>query len=345
MCGIAAILNYGLGPATDPSDMLRMREAMVVRGPDGAGYWTSRDGRVQMAHRRLAILELSEAGAQPMQSQDGSLVVSFNGEIYNHPELRAGLEREGVRFRTRSDTEVLLHLYASRGCAMVSLLRGMYAFGLWDSRRGQLLLGRDPFGIKPLYYSDNSRTFRAASQVKALLAGGGIDVRPEPAGHAGFFLWGHVPSPFTLYRGIRSLPAGTILWVNREGARNQQTFCTARSLLAEAEVSSKAETNGTSCGSTSQARAHSAQSPREQILREAITDTVRHHRVADVPIAIFLSAGLDSGTLAALAAEQGAAVETITLGFEEFRGTTQDETVLAERVARNIVMVIGSFWF
>ena len=162
-----------------------------------------------LAHRRLSIIDLSEAGAQPMGTPDQSLWVVFNGEIYNYRELRHGLESQGHRFQSQSDTEVLLHLYREYGAGMMARLRGMYAFAIWDNVRKSLLLSRDPFGIKPLYYADDGQTLRFASQVKALLAGGAVDTRPQPAGHAGFFLWGYVPEPYTLFQGIRALPAGS----------------------------------------------------------------------------------------------------------------------------------------
>ena len=156
---------------------------MAARGPDGKGEWVSDDGRVGFGHRRLSIIDLSDAGAQPMASADGTLVVTFNGEIYNYRELRRGLEAKGHVFRSQSDTEVLLHLYAEKGEAMVHELRGMFAFAIWDAERRALFLARDPYGIKPLYYADDGWTFRFASQVKALLAGGAVSRDPEPAGH------------------------------------------------------------------------------------------------------------------------------------------------------------------
>ena len=214
MCGIAAIFNYRTGQPVDHAELIAVRDHMSARGPDGAGEWYSADQRVGLGHRRLSIIDLSPTGAQPMANTDGTLVVTFNGEIYNYRELRSQLEQQGCRFRSASDTEVLLHLYEREGREMVHKLRGMYAFALWDSRKQGLFLARDPFGIKPLYCADDGKTLRIASQVKALLAGGGVDTSPEPAGHVGFFLWGHVPSPYTLYRGIRGLTAGTTLWVD-----------------------------------------------------------------------------------------------------------------------------------
>src|SRR6185312_6018990 len=220
MCGIAGLYAYlDVAPTVDRAELSRMNARMAPRGPDGSGDWFSADGRVGFTHRRLAIIDLSERGAQPMHSADGTLTITFNGEIYNYKELKAGLEAKGYRFRSDSDTEVLLQLYADRGPSMVEALRGMFAFGLWDSRKRQLLLARDPLGIKPLYYADDGWTLRFASQVKALLAGGKVSRDPEPAGWAGFCLFGSVPEPFTTYQEIRALPAGAILWVDSVGTR------------------------------------------------------------------------------------------------------------------------------
>ena len=198
MCGIAAIFNYRTGEPIDRAELLRIRDAMSLRGPDGCGDWVSPDARIGLGHRRLSIIDLSESGAQPMKSADGRLVIIFNGEIYNYRDLRSQLEQKGYHFQSTSDTEVLLHLYDAEGESMVSKLRGMYAFAIWDDRNKGLFIARDPFGIKPLYLADDGKTLRVASQVKALLAGGRVDTSPEPAGHVGFFLWGHVPSPYTL---------------------------------------------------------------------------------------------------------------------------------------------------
>ncbi|UCF51142.1 MAG: hypothetical protein JSV48_16600, partial [Bradyrhizobium sp.] len=208
MCGINGAFAYRAdAPPINRAELLRVRDAMTARGPDAAGLWVSDDGRAGFGHRRLAIIDLSEGGAQPMLDPDTGNWICFNGEIYNHQALRACLNRNGVVTRTQSDTEVLLKLYAQRGEDMFADLRGMYAFALWDARRREMLLARDPFGIKPLYIADDGATLRFASQVKPLLRAS-IDHRPEPAGHAGFLMWGSVPEPYTLYRGIRSLPPG-----------------------------------------------------------------------------------------------------------------------------------------
>ncbi len=251
MCGIAALFAYhGDAPKVERDELIAIRDQMVSRGPDGAGEWLSPDGRVGLGHRRLSIIDLSPSGAQPMFNADRSLAIVFNGEIYNYAELRSELSGQGppvdgpegfrsYSFRSNSDTEVLLHLYAEKGEAMVHELRGMYAFAIWDAEKRGMFLARDPFGIKPLYYSDDGRTLRLASQVKALRAGGRIDLAPEPAGHVGFFLWGHLPDPYTLFKNIRSLPAGSTMWVDRSGPKSPRTFCNISAILTEAEERSE----------------------------------------------------------------------------------------------------------
>src|SRR5262249_19618863 len=163
------------------------------------GEWISPDERIGLGHRRLSIIDLSDRAAQPMQSADGKYVIVFNGEIYNYAALRTELEAKGRVFRSGSDTESLLQLNSTMGTAMGPRLRGMFAFAIWDLNRQGMLLARDPYGIKPLYYSDHSGTVRFASQVKALIAGGRISTSANPAGWVGFFLFGSVPEPFTIY--------------------------------------------------------------------------------------------------------------------------------------------------
>lgn len=329
MCGIAGIFSYdSLAARVDGQELARTREAMVARGPDGFGQWISTDRRVGLAHRRLAIIDLGDTGAQPMSSADGCLHITFNGEIYNYRELRGGLERKGFRFRSTSDTEVLLHLFADRGEAMLEVLRGMFAFAIWDERRNGLFLARDPFGIKPLYYADDGNTLRFASQVKALIAGGRVDSSPDPAGQAGFYLWGHVPEPFTMHRGVRALPAGAAMWVGGDGRRKLTQGMSIPDIYERAEMA----------GAKRERRVD-----REE-LRRLLLDSVRHHLIADVPVGVFLSAGLDSTTLAALAAELEGHLYTVTLGFREFQGTENDETILAEAVARQLGTDHKTIW-
>jgi asparagine synthase (glutamine-hydrolysing) len=317
MCGLNGIFAYHTAAGRPAeTELLATRDAMRSRGPDGAGKWWSADRRCGLAHRRLSILDLSDRASQPMISEDGGLAVVFNGEIYNYPELRAELEAEGARFRTTSDTEALLHLYARDGAEMVRRLRGMYAFAIWDGQRHGLLLARDPYGIKPLYTANDGWTFRFASQVKALLAGGCVSRDPEPAGHVGFYLLGSVPEPFTTYRDIRALPAGHSQWIDAAGPREPKSFANLATILA----------------AESQVRAPVADFA--DLVRTAISDSLRVHLLADVEVGAFLSAGVDSGALLGLMREAGQRkIRAITLAFEEFRGTDEDEAPLAARVA------------
>lgn len=334
MCGIAAIFAYHPdAPPVDRQELRAIRDRMAARGPDGMGEWYSADGRTGLAHRRLSVIDLSESGAQPMTDPETGNVIVFNGEIYNYRELRSDLEAQGYRFRSTSDTEVLLHLYTAKGQDMVHDLRGMYAFAIYNpgskktvhrkpytvnQSRPDLFVVRDPYGIKPLYIADDGKTLRIASQVKALLAGGKIPQAIEPAGHAGFFLWGHVPEPFTLYKNIRAFQPGTTLWIDSQGIREQKEFCSIPEEIARASNFAK----------------EIAPAEVRKMLGDTLRDTVRAHLVADVPVGVFLSAGIDSTTIAALAAEVGAELRTVTLGFEEYRGTRDDEVPLAEQVAR-----------
>jgi asparagine synthase (glutamine-hydrolysing) len=317
MCGVNGIFAYHpAANAPGEVELLATRDAMRARGPDGSGLWWSSDRRCGLGHRRLSILDLSDRASQPMASADGKLVITFNGEIYNYNALRVELEAAGASFRTTSDTEALLHLYARQGVAMVHRLRGMFAFAIWDEMRRELFLARDPYGIKPLYTANDGWTFRFASQVKALLAGGRISHDAEPAGIAGFHLFGSVPEPFTLYRDIRALPAGHTQRVDAAGPREPVPFTKLAAILAEGAAHPAAI----------------AELPER--LRWAALDSVRAHLLADVEVGIFLSAGVDSGALLGLARDAGQhSTRTITLGFEEFCGTAEDEAPLAAQVA------------
>lgn len=311
MCGIAGIFAYAPdAPKVRRGELVAIRDAMAVRGPDGTGEWFSDDGRVGFGHRRLSIIDLRSIADQPMRLAGTGIHIVFNGEIYNYRALRDELIAEGAVFATESDTEVILHLYARRGPEKtVAAMRGMFAFAIFDPDKGGMFFARDPFGIKPLYLADDGRTIRFASQVKALLAADAPDTTPNPAGHAGFFVWGHVPDPHTLYRGIVALPAGTSLWVDARGQSQQKPYFD----LVEA-LRGTGEPND---------------------LRSAVVDTLAHHMIADVKVGVFLSAGIDSTVLAGIAAETIAGrLDTVTLGFDAYRGTENDETVLAEAFAK-----------
>ena len=313
MCGIAAIFAYRTNaPGVMVDELEKINQAMIRRGPDGGGYWISDDGRIGLAHRRLAIIDLEPRANQPLVV-DQRYWITFNGEIYNYRALRTVLMDKGVVFTTESDTEVLLRLYECEGAEMVHKLRGMFALVIWDSVERQLFLARDAFGVKPLYFSDDGATVRAASTVKALRAGGHAgDGGPDPAGHVGFFLFGSVPEPHTLYADIEALPAGHTLTIGANGRHRLVKYFSPRDILT-------APRDGTV----------------RVDLRHQLLDSVQHHLVADVPVGVFLSAGLDSASITALASEsQQGDLRTFTLGFEEFSNSKCDEVPLAELIAK-----------
>lgn len=290
---------------------------MFRRGPDGEGIWAAEG--VALGHRRLAIIDLDSRAAQPMHSDCGRYVIVFNGEIYNHAALRADLEATGSVFRTSSDTEVLLALFAAKGTAMLPLLRGMFAFVIWDKEARSALAARDPYGIKPLYLAQTTNGVVLGSQVKALLATGLISAEPDPIGQAGFWLLGSVPEPHTWFRQISSVPAGHCLWVENGKVR-------ATSRWADiGEAWRLAPTSGP----------HDLQACREGV-RLALRASVAAHLVSDVPVGVFLSGGIDSGALAGLMVEAGAqSLQGVTLRYEEFAGTHNDEAPVAMELARH----------
>jgi asparagine synthase (glutamine-hydrolysing) len=318
MCGINGIFAYGAdAPPIDRDELIASRECMRSRGPDAGDQWISDDERVGLGHRRLAIIDLSPAGAQPMRR--GENVIIFNGEIYNYQELRARLESQGRTFTSHSDTEVMLALYEEAGEAMLGELRGMFTIVLWDGRRRRMLLARDPYGIKPLYYADDGRTIRIASQVKALIQGGHVDRRFDPAAAAGFLLRGTVPEPFTMYRAIRALPAGSYAYVDANGMSEPVQYFSIASTLRDGV----------------DAHLDVSDSRRQELVHDAVLESVRYHLVADVPVGAFLSAGIDSSAVVALARESGATdLQTMTMRFAEYRGRDNDEAPLASEVAR-----------
>jgi asparagine synthase (glutamine-hydrolysing) len=272
-----------------------MNERLVHRGPDSDGLF--HDGGVALAMRRLSIIDL-EGGDQPISNEDGSVTVVQNGEIYNYRELREELERRGHRFATHSDTEVLVHLYEEHGDGFVERLRGMFAIALWDARERRLLLARDRFGIKPLYYRLHDGTLSFASELKAMLAQPGFSREIDPRAVAAYLAFNSIPAPLTIFAEARKLPVGTLaVW--RDGELSQTRYARPQPVAAN------------------QVRRHPVGALAEE-LRETLRDSVRAHLVADVPVGVLLSGGVDSAGLVALAAgEQADPVKTFSVGFEE----------------------------
>lgn len=322
MCGIIGAFAFSPG-AREPvhSEVAGGRDAMASRGPDGSAIWASSEGRACFGHRRLAIIDLAARSDQPMTSADGRFTIVFNGEIYNYRELRSRLQKDhGALFRTNGDTEVLLALYAEHGPSMLEHLRGMFAFAIHDAKKDEVFAARDPFGIKPFYYAVENGTFYFASQVRALETFGAVSRELDPAGTVGFFLLGSVPEPFTIRRSVRALPAGHHISV-RAGQSQPQ-------LVAYARMADLMEREGSAPAST--AREASFE------FAQHVRASVEAHLVADVPVGLFLSAGIDSGALAGLMRDCGQnRITAITMSFEELRGTDRDETPMSRLVARH----------
>ncbi|AMN43753.1 asparagine synthase (glutamine-hydrolyzing) [Rhodoplanes sp. Z2-YC6860] len=316
MCGIAGAVRVDWNAAAiDQDTVVRLSDRQWRRGPDGAGLWVAEDKRIALAHRRLAIIDVGASGAQPMSDASGRWRISFNGEIYNYRELRSELQRLGLEFRTNSDTEVIINAVSAWGEAAFPKLRGMFALALWDSKARELWLARDSYGIKPLYVAHHRGAVWFASSARALANVVLPDAKRDAAALVGFYLWGHVPEPFSWWSGIEMFPPGRVQRIAvDQGAASPRSFQQIEDLFI----------------------AHPVQPLQQGELRQLLLDSVHHHLVADVPVGIFLSAGIDSNVIAALAAELGTQLRTVTLAFSEYAGTANDEAVLAELAAKDL---------
>jgi asparagine synthase (glutamine-hydrolysing) len=286
MCGIGGYFaGHGATGPADPERLLAsMQRALAHRGPDGQGTWLDPRRAAGLAHVRLAILDTSTAGAQPMHSEDGRFVISFNGEIFNFRALRESLRGQGCAFRSGSDTEVLLALLAREGPAGLARLRGMFALAWWDVHAGRGLLARDGFGIKPLYYAQTPGGLVFASELRALIAGKAVPMTLDAGAVAGYFASGSVPEPATLLQGIRMLPPGHYLAWSGSGAEVKPFWEIAFPPPSPADIVGAAA-----------------------LARNALEESVAAHLVSDVPVGLFLSGGIDSTALLALAHAGGRA--------------------------------------
>jgi len=313
MCGICGIFDLDARPANEEL-VRRMAGTLAHRGPDNDGFYDS--ATCHLGHRRLRIIDLSPLGHQPMTNEDGSLWVAFNGEIYNYRELRPELVRRGHHFRSQSDTEVLLHLYEDQGDAFLRELNGMFALALWDAHRQRLLLARDRFGKKPLYFWSDGRRLLFGSELKALLAEAQVPRELDLGALSDYLSFGYIPCPATIFRGIYKLPPASWLAVERDPSgdglrltgpeRYWNLHYQPDFALTEEECAAR--------------------------IRELVRDAVRIRMYSDVPLGAFLSGGLDSSTVVAAMAEVSERpVETFSIGFDE---SSFDELRYAEMVAK-----------
>lgn len=318
MCGIVGALHFKSSPTeVDAATLSRMRDTMVHRGPDGAGIWLSQDRRVGLGHRRLSIIDLSDQARQPMCALDGSLQITYNGEIYNHADLRRELIELGHYEWTtdHSDTEVILRAYLQWGHECLHRFKGMFAFGLWDDRRRELWLVRDRLGVKPLYYALRGDQLLFASEIKALLEHPDQKARLDEDALFHFLSFLASPGPETLFKGIRKLACGHWLIVREDGTVREQRYWDA----AEAALQLPAM----------------AQDEAAALVLEELRRAVQRRKVADVPVGVFLSGGLDSSCNAALFAEEDpGGVRTYNVAYAGDPESYKNEHTYAREVAR-----------
>jgi asparagine synthase (glutamine-hydrolysing) len=303
MCGIVGVLRFD-GKPVDEEHLRAMRDTMYHRGPDGGGCYVN--GAVGLGHRRLSIVDLTDAGHQPMTNEDGTVWLVFNGEIYNYVELRAELLARGHRFSSHTDTEVIIHLYEEEGERCVARLRGMFAFVLWDSRRERIFGARDRIGIKPFHYYADRRQFICASEAKALLEDPDVPRQVDYAGLAGYLFAGFPQGERTVFSGIRQLPPGHSITVDREGVRVRKYW----------DVEYAYNLNRTDAEVVEQ-------------LEHLLDESVRVHCRSDAELGCHLSGGLDSSTVTGLAARHRPSMKTFSIRFNE-GGDWYDETAFAK---------------
>jgi asparagine synthase (glutamine-hydrolysing) len=314
MCGLAGEIRFD-GGAPDLSAVQRMTTCLASRGPDGEGTW--HHGPVAFGHRRLAIIDLSPTGAQPMVDESLGVTVVFNGCIYNYRELRRELESKGHRFRSTSDTEVVQKAWAEWGEEFVDHFLGMFALAITEHDSGRLILARDRLGIKPLYLDERPGMLRFASTVQALLDGGGVDTRIDRDALAEYLSYHSVvPAPRTILAGVRKLPAATVRIIDADGSSRDRRYW---SPLFERDPE----------------RARWTPADWEEAFLDRLRAAVRRRMVADVPVGVLLSGGLDSSVLVALLAEAGQTdLATFSIGFESAGGEAGDEFAYSSLVAR-----------
>ena len=313
MCGLCGEITFDGTPA-DTASVDRMVECLVPRGPDGQGAWSS--GRVAFGHRRLSVIDLSPAGAQPMVDNELGLTAAFNGCIYDYQELRAELEGHGYRFFSTSDTEVILKGYAHWGTDVVTHLHGMFAFAIHERDTGRVVLARDRLGIKPLYLAETPQRVRFASTLPALLRSGGVDTSIDPVALHHYLTWhAVVPAPRTLLTGVRKLPPATVRVIEADGTSTEHRYWSPR-------YERRPE--------------HATWSPRdwEDAIEAALRVAVRRRLVADIPVGVLLSGGLDSSLIVGLLAEEGqTGLATFSIGFEAAGGREGDEFEYSDVIA------------
>jgi asparagine synthase (glutamine-hydrolysing) len=300
MCGMCGILGTDDSFSVDEELVTAMRDTMVHRGPDDAGSWCSPQHRVALGSRRLAIVDLTSAGHQPMSNEDGSVWIAYNGEVYNHEALRPELEAKGHVYRSRTDTETIVHLYEEEGPRCVERLEGMFAFAIWDSRKRELFLARDRLGVKPLYFAQPPGGFIFGSEIKALLQHPAITADLDEEAFFHYLTFVSTPAPLTMFEGVSKLAPAERMIVGANGRTSSDIYWSPLSADAAKQVASMSEAE------------------MEERLRELLRDSVRKRMMSDVPFGVFLSGGVDSSTNVALMSElMDEPVRTFSIGFAQ----------------------------
>tara|TARA_B100000315_G_scaffold36538_1_gene31228 strand:- start:18648 stop:20504 length:1857 start_codon:yes stop_codon:yes gene_type:complete len=313
MCGVTGIINFNNAPISE-NVLIGMGNALSHRGPDDAGVYINKIKTAGLAHKRLSIIDPSSAGHQPMCNEDGTLWITYNGEIYNHPELRKRLKGSGHTFKSNSDTETIVHAYEEWGIeVLLEKLRGMFAFAIYDTKKLRLIIARDRLGIKPIYYFHNDDTIIFASEIKAILKSNPVLKKIDSQSAGLFLLYGSIPAPKTIFKEIYALEAGHFLTINKEGLIKKRYYdltnaFSDRSLLNISEEDAV------------------------ERVRSCLSETIKYHLTSDVPVGAFLSGGIDSTAVAALMREaEHKPIKTVSVVFPD---TPYDEAKYANLAAR-----------
>ena len=317
MCGISGIYNFSNKPVNLGPAIEKIVKLQHHRGPDDQGIWQSKCKKVFFGHNRLTIIDLSKNGSQPFVSKDENYIITFNGEIYNFKEIKMELVEKNISFKSNSDTEVIIESYKYWGLDFVKKLRGMFAFVIWDSIKKKLILARDPFGIKPLYYSKKNGIYYFASQVKSLLTIEDINFDKSKAGIVSYFLWGHIQEPLTIYKDIESIESGTCTIIEKNGnVKNFRYADIKDTILNSPSLNLKDERDAIN------------------YLKNIVQETVKYHQVSDIPVTFLLSSGIDSNVIVSLINDnEKENCSALTLDFD-YKEVT-NESALAKKATKN----------
>jgi len=315
MCGLIAIIKTLPTAKVKKQEIISIRDSMIDRGRDSHGLYLSKDQKIGLGHRRMSIIDLSKNGNQPMSAlSDRELKIIFNGEIYNYQKLKKKLIIKGYKFKSNTDTEVILNGYIEWGDNVVKFLEGMFAFVIYDEKNKEVFCARDHFGIKPLYIYNHNQEILIASQVKALLKYKDLNKEICSVGKASFYVWGHIMEPYTLFKNIKCIEAGSILKIGFNGKIKKKFFFSPLKLYQKKKPKIKINN-----------------------LNEIIKNSIHKHQVSDVPLGVFLSSGVDSSVISYFSSKLSTRkIKTITIGFKETNSDIFDETHMAQKIAKSI---------